>query len=79
MKVNGIGVTQKGFECIITDGQERNIYARMIWAAEYSMFVSPHTRYIITERNYNTNQEGGASVPPSITFATMIKTQIPKI
>lgn len=50
VKVNGIGVTKKGFECIITDGQERNIYARMIWAAEYSMFVSPHTRYIITER-----------------------------
>lgn len=43
-------VTEKGFECVLTDDKPRLIYARMIWAAEYSEFVSPHTRYIVTER-----------------------------
>lgn len=50
VNVTGIAVTEKGFECIITDGRDRSIYARMIWAAEYSAMVAPHTRYIITER-----------------------------
>lgn len=48
--VHGIDVTPKGFECVITENRNRHIYARMIWAAEYSVMVSPHTRYIITER-----------------------------
>lgn len=51
VKVDGIGTTAKGFECFITDGNHRTIYARMIWAAEYSMMVSPHTRYIVTEKH----------------------------
>lgn len=41
---------EKGFEVMLQDGRERVIYARIIWAAEYSDFVCPHTRYIITER-----------------------------
>ena len=43
-------VTEKGFECVLTDGKPRLIYARVIWAAEYSELVRPHTRYIVTER-----------------------------
>lgn len=43
-------VTEKGFECVLTDGKARLIYARVIWAAEYSELVRPHTRYIVTER-----------------------------
>ena len=41
---------ERGFEVMLQDGRERIIYARIIWAAEYSEFVCPHTRYIITER-----------------------------
>ena len=44
-------VTGKGFEVILTDGKNREIDARVIWAAEYSEFVCPHTRYIVTERH----------------------------
>lgn len=44
-------VTGKGFEVILTDGKAREIDARVIWAAEYSEFVCPHTRYIVTERH----------------------------
>ncbi len=43
-------MTQKGFEVIIQDGKPRVIHARVIWAAEYSDIVQPHTRYIVTER-----------------------------
>lgn len=43
-------VTEKGFECVLADGKARLIYARVIWAAEYSVLVRPHMRYIVTER-----------------------------
>ena len=43
-------MTSKGFEVEIKDGKPRIIYARVIWAAEYSMIVEPHIRYIVTER-----------------------------
>lgn len=43
-------VTSKGFSVVLTDGKNRVIDARIIWAAEYSVLVSPHTRYIVTER-----------------------------
>lgn len=39
-----------GFEVNITDGKDRLIKARMIWAAKYSVLVRPHVRYIITEK-----------------------------
>ena len=39
-----------GFETYIEDGQPRFIHARVIWAAEYSDFVQPHIRYLVTER-----------------------------
>lgn len=43
-------VTSKGFEVTLKDGKNRIIDARVIWAAEYSDIVTPHTRYIVTER-----------------------------
>lgn len=50
VKANHPSMTEKGFEVILTDGTNRIIYARVIWAAEYSDIVTPHTRYIVTER-----------------------------
>ena len=44
-------VTGKGFSVILTDGKGRKIDARVIWAAESSELVCPHTRYIVTERH----------------------------
>lgn len=43
-------ITEKGFEVILQDGTNRVIDARIIWSAEYSECVCPHTRYIVTER-----------------------------
>lgn len=43
-------VEEKGFSVLIRDGKPRVIDVRTIWAAEYSDYVAPHTRYIITER-----------------------------
>lgn len=43
-------LTEKGFEVMLQDGKGRIIDARIIWAAEYSEYVCPHTRYIVTER-----------------------------
>lgn len=44
-------VTEKGFEIVITDASNRRIYARIIWCAENSVLVTPHTRYIVTSKN----------------------------
>lgn len=43
-------LTEKGFEVMLQDNRGRIIDARIIWAAEYSEYVCPHTRYIVTER-----------------------------
>lgn len=43
-------VSDRGMECFITDGSGKTIWARMIWAAEYSDYMVPHVRYIVTER-----------------------------
>lgn len=37
-------------ETTIVDNAGRTAYARVIWAAENSVLVAPHTRYIVTER-----------------------------
>lgn len=42
-------VTEKGFETYLRDGKTRTLHARVIWAAEHSAIVTPHTRYIVTE------------------------------
>lgn len=51
IKANWPSVTEKGFEVQLYDGSNRVIDARIIWAAQYSDCVCPHTRYIITERH----------------------------
>jgi len=43
-------MTEKGFEVYVKDGKPRRIYARVIWAAEDSLIITPHTRYIVTEK-----------------------------
>ena len=43
-------MAERGFDLLLTDNQDRVIDARMIWAAENSEYVSPHTRYVVTER-----------------------------
>jgi len=48
--ISNVAMTEKGFEVYVTDGKPRRIYARVIWCAEYSIMVSPHTRYIVTEK-----------------------------
>ena len=42
--------SERGLDVYMTDGTERVIDARMIWAAEESSLVTAHTRYIVTER-----------------------------
>lgn len=51
IKVLNPDVTDKGLEVIIKDGTNRYINARMIWAAEYSDYMVPHVRYIVTEKH----------------------------
>jgi len=50
MEMHNPSVSSDGFDVVITDGKPRIIHARMIWAAESSIFVQPHTRYIVTEK-----------------------------
>lgn len=40
-----------GIQVLLRDDKPRVIDARIIWAAEYSELVTPHTRYIVTERH----------------------------
>ena len=48
--VHNPSITQLGIDVIITDGTGKIINARMIWAAEYSEYMVPHVRYIVTEK-----------------------------
>lgn len=50
IKVSGAAMTPKGFSAIITDATSRVVDVRVIWAAEYSVIVTPHIRYIATQR-----------------------------
>ena len=50
IKVSDADMTPKGFEAVITDETSRVVYVRVIWAAEYSVLVTPHIRYIATQR-----------------------------
>lgn len=49
MTVERVDDDPKFFEMFITDGTT-NLYARSIWAAEYSEKVTAHFRFIITDR-----------------------------
>lgn len=44
-------MTSRGFSALITDGGARVVDVRVIWAAEFSDLVTPHTRYIATQRS----------------------------
>ena len=50
IRVDAPQMTSKGFSAIITDGKSRIVDVRVIWAAEYSVLVTPHIRYIATQR-----------------------------
>ena len=50
VEVHSPRVTFRGFEAVLTDGKPRVVDIRSIWAAEFSPFVTPHTRYIVTQR-----------------------------
>lgn len=49
MTVKRVADDPKLFELMVTDG-EKNLYARSVWAAEYSDKMVPHFRFIITNR-----------------------------
>lgn len=42
----------KECEFMLKDDNSRVIYGRCIWAAEYSEVVTPHIRFIVTEKRY---------------------------
>jgi hypothetical protein len=42
----------KECEFMLKDDSSRVIYGRCIWAAEYSEVVTPHIRFIVTEKRY---------------------------
>lgn len=44
-------VVERGFDMLLTDASGIMVDARIIWCAEYSELVAPHTRYIVTKRN----------------------------
>jgi hypothetical protein len=54
MKVSHIEDDPKLFEMLISDGKI-GLYARSIWAAEWSEKVTPHFRFIITDRKMTSN------------------------
>lgn len=51
LEVHSPAMTNLGIEVLLTDDKPRVLHVRVIWAAEYSDIVAPHTRYIITERH----------------------------
>ena len=53
MKISYPNAIGRGLEMYITDGKDRQIYARLIWAAEYSVCVAEHLRFIVTEKKLN--------------------------
>lgn len=53
-------MSSRGFDVMLTDDKDRVVDVRMIWAAENSELVTPHTRYIITERTVKEKKESEA-------------------
>lgn len=50
LEAHSPAMTELGIEVLLNDSKPRVLHVRVIWAAEYSDLVAPHTRYIITER-----------------------------
>lgn len=51
LRIHHPSMSERGMDVYMTDGKERVVDARMIWAAEQSELVTAHTRYIVTERH----------------------------
>ena len=49
LSVKSIKTSVKGFDIYVSDCS-KTIYARSIYAAENSVFVAPHFRFIVTDR-----------------------------
>lgn len=49
-KVQHLSFNEDRIEALFSCEGKKSLYARLIWAAEYSCLVSPHERYIVTER-----------------------------
>ena len=49
-KVQHLSFNEARIEALFSCEGKKSLYARLIWAAEYSCYVSPHERYIVTER-----------------------------
>jgi len=56
-------MSSRGFDVMLTDDKDRVVDVRMIWAAENSELVTPHTRYIITERSVKEKKEREVEKP----------------
>ena len=50
VNINMRPITEGSIDMWIEDGSNHRIYARMIWAAEYSDSVSAHIRFIVTQK-----------------------------
>lgn len=50
LKIHNPTMAERGFDVVMTDGKARLIDARIIFAAENSELVTPHLRFIVTER-----------------------------
>ena len=49
-KVQHLSFNEARIEALFSCEGKKSLYARLIWAAEYSCYVAPHERYIVTER-----------------------------
>lgn len=49
-KVQHLSFNEARIEALFSCDGKKSLYARLIWAAEYSCYVAPHERYIVTER-----------------------------
>ena len=50
LSVKSIKTSVKGFDIYVSDFAKKTSYARSIYAAENSVFVAPHFRFIVTDR-----------------------------
>lgn len=57
VQVHHTRMGERGFDLLLTDGKQRVVDARAIWAAEDSMYVTPHSRYLVTERQSRTLEQ----------------------
>ena len=61
VQVHHTRMGERGFDLLLTDGKQRVVDARAIWAAEDSLYVTPHSRYIVTERQTRQQEVSAAN------------------